>query len=793
MSQIAVEKVSELAVGKRLPKVDVKAKVTGEAEYGLDIRLPGQLVGKILRSPFQHAKILKVNTAKARALPGVRAVITGEDIPIRYTFNFAEFEDGRKPPADATSGESALRGLMPPPRADKYPLARGKVRFVGDEIAAVAAVDEDTALRALSLIEVEYEPLPAVTEIEEAMKPKAPLIHEEIKDNLAAHLHGTWGDFDKAMKESDNVFEDTFSTQHQHQACMETHGCVCKWDSDRNLTMWSGVQTPHTIRLELSKVLDMPESKIRLISKYVGGAFGSKNELEPFMIICSELAKKARAPVSLILTREEEFMATGCRHPYRVTVRTGLKKTGEIMAREVKILVDKGAYMCQGAAVAFFAICYPSASLYRPKAVRFDAKLVYTNKQPPSAYRGFGNPQATFAIESQMDMIAERLGLDPVKFRLMNANQPGDITAHGWRMPQSTALTECIESVVEAIGWYEKKQHPVPNRGLGLACLIHSTGERGAYGNIEGSSCTLKVNDDGSVTIFAGSQDLGTGAWTVLAQICADSLGAKFEEIRVVAGDTDLPAFDLGAYASRSTFTGGNAVRIAAAKMKEDIFSLASELLHVPAADLEISNSVVYSKSRPNVKVTLRGVAKYAYYGAGKPKNLITVGVYDTPSTLIDPTTGMWKEPGPSIAYTFACHAVEVEVNPETGRVKVLNLVAAHDVGKVINPTTAEGQIEGAALHGLGLALWEDMRIENGVTLVKDFRDYFILRAPDMPPVQVIFVEKSDPNGPFGAKGIAEAALVPVAPAVANAIADAIKARVSSLPMTPEKVLRAMH
>ena len=791
MSQVAVEKVTATVVGKRIPKIDVKAKVTGEAEYGLDIHLPGQLVGKILRSPFQHAKILKINTTKAKALPGVRAVLTGDDIPVKYTFNFAEFEDGRQVPPEK-GGESALRGLMPPPRADKHPLARGKVRFIGDEIAAVAAVDEDTALRALSLIEVEYESLPAVTEIDEAVKPKAPLVHDEIKDNLAAHLHGSWGDFDKALKESDHVFEDTFSTQHQHQACMETHGCVCKWDSEGNLTVWSGVQTPHTIRLELAKVLDMPESKIRLISKWVGGAFGSKNELEPFMIIASHLSKVARAPVSLILSREEEFMATGCRHPYRVTVRTGLKKSGEIMAREVKILVDKGAYMCQGAAVAFFAICYPSASLYRPKAVKFDARLVYTNKQPPSAYRGFGNPQASFAIESQMDMIAERLGLDPVKFRLLNANRPGDTTAHGWRMPQSAALTECIERATEAIGWYEKKQHPVPNHGLGLACLIHSTGERGAYGNIEGSSCTLKVNDDGSVTIFAGSQDLGTGAWTVLAQICADALGAKFEEIRVVAGDTDLPAFDLGAYASRSTFTGGNAVRIAAEKMKEDIFPLASELINVPVEDLDISNSVIFSKSNPDLKCTLRDVAKYAYYGAGKPKNLITVGVYDTPSTLIDPKTGMWKEPGPSIAYTFACHAVEVEVNPETGKVKVLNLVAAHDVGRVINPTTAEGQIEGAALHGLGLALWEDMRIEKGVTLVKDFRDYFILRAPDMPPVKVIFVEKRDPNGPFGAKGIAEAALVPIAPAIANAIADAVKARVTSLPMTPEKVLKAI-
>jgi CO/xanthine dehydrogenase Mo-binding subunit len=791
MTQVVVEESRLRSVGKRLPKTDAKAKVTGEAEYSPDIHLPGQLVGKILRSPVPHARILSIDASKAKALPGVRAVLTGEDIPVRYTFNYAEFEDGRKRAVEA-SGESALRGLMPPPRADKHPLARGKVRFIGDEIAAVAAVDEETAVKALSLIRVEYDPLPAVFDPEEATKAKAPAVHEEVPDNLAAHLHGTWGDFDKAMKESDHVFEDSFTTQHQHQACMETHGCVCKWDSEGNLTMWAGVQTPHTIRLEFSKVLDLPESKIRLISKYVGGAFGSKNELEPFMIICAYLARVTRSPVGLILTREEEFMATGCRHPYRITVKTGLKKTGEIMAREVKFIVDKGAYMAQGAAVAFFAICYPSASLYMPKAVRFDAKIVYTNKQPPSAYRGFGNPQATFAIESHMDMIAERLGLDPVKLRLLNANQPGEITAHGWEMPQSTALSECIQKAVEAIGWYEKKQKRLPNRGLGLACLIHSTGERGAYGDIEGSSCTLKVNDDGSVTIFAGSQELGTGAWTVLAQIGADALGAKFEDIRLIAGDTDLPAFDLGAYASRTTFNGGNAIRIAADKMREQIFSLGAERLKVPAEDLEMKDSVVFSKSKPEVRATLRELAKYAYYGAGKPKNLITVGIYDTPSTLINPKTGMWNKPGPSIAYTFACHAVEVEVNPETGKVKVLSLVAAHDVGKVINPTTAEGQIEGAALHGLGYALTEDMRIENGVTLAKDFRDYFIPRAADMPPIQVIFVETNDPNGPFGAKGLAEPALVPVAPAIANAVADAVKARVTSLPITPERVLKVL-
>ncbi len=793
LTVVTKEKAESKVIGLRLPKIDARAKVSAESEYAPDIQLPGMLVGKILRSPFPHARILRIDVSKARALPGVRAVLTGEDIPVKYTFNYAERESGGQVIEEGKTEESALRGLMPPPRADKYPLARGKVRFVGDEMAAVAAVDEDTALRALSLIEVEYEQLPALFDPQDALKPNSPLIHEELKDNLAAHLHGDWGDVEKAFRESDHVFEDSFSTQHQHQACLETHGCVCKWDGDGTLTMWSGVQTPHTIRLEFSKVLGIPESKIRLVSKWVGGAFGSKNELEPFMIICAHLAKVARAPVSLILTREEEFAASGCRHPYRITVKTGLKKSGEIQAREVKFVIDKGAYIAQGAAVAFFAICYPSASLYKPKAVRFDAKLVYTNKQPPSAYRGFGNPQATFAIESQMDMISERLGLDPVKLRILNANRPGDITVHGFRMPKSTGLVECIERATKAIGWYEKKANRAPNRGLGLACLIHSTGERGAYGDIEGSSCTLKVNDDGSVTVFVGSQDLGTGAWTVLTQICAEELGVRFEDIKVIGGDSDLPAFDLGAYASRSTFTGGNAVRIAASKMKEQIFALASELLGVPESELDIKDSEVFSKNKPEIKTSLYNVAKYAYYGAGKPKNLLTTGIFDTPSTLMDPETGMWKEPGPSIAYTFACHAVEVEVNPETGKVKVLQIVAAHDVGRVINPTTAEGQIEGAALHGLGYAISEDLRIDRGVTIVKDFRDYFIPRASDMPKIDVIFVEISDPNGPFGAKGIAEPALVPVAPAVANAVYDATRARVRNLPLTGEKVLTEMR
>lgn len=789
-TKVELEKQEYLYVGKRLPRVDAREKVTGEAKYYDDVSLPGLLIGRILRSPFSHAKIIRIDTTKAKRLPGVRAVLTGDDIPLKYTFNHVEHLDEKEKTSDSLD-VAALRGLMPAPRADRAPLAIGKVRYVGDEVAAVAAVDEETATEALSLIEVEYEQLPAVFDPQESMKSGAPLIHDDAPGNLAAHLYGEWGNVEEGFREADLVLEDTFRTQHQAHACMETHGCLCSWDSGGNLTMWTSAQVPYTLRLEIARVLRIPHNKIRVVSQYVGGAFGSKTELGSYHIICAHLAKEAQAPVKLRYSREEEFLASGCRHPYTITLKTGVKKNGQLTARQCTIVVDKGAYITQGAAVAFYAVSMPMGNLYKPPNVKFDVKIAYTNKQPPSAYRGFGNPQATFAIESQMDMIAEKLGMDAVELRLKNANQKGDSTAPGFYI-SSCGLTECIQKAAKSIGWEEKRKNKLPNRGVGIACLFHGSGERGAYGDCDNSMSTVKVNEDGSITLFLGAVDLGTGSWTTMAQIAAETLGSRFEEVKVVAGDTDLPAFDLGSYASRTMLTSGNAVKIAASKARAEVFEIAARELGVSPKDLDAKEGQVFVKSEPSRSLSFADIATVAYYGKIK-RPLVGVGYYDAPSTLFDTNIRKWSPPGPTAAYTFGCQAVEVEVNPETGNVKVLKIVAAHDVGRAVNPTICEGQLEGAMQHGLGYALTENLRIEDGKTLVADFRDYFLRRAPDMPPIEIMLVESNEPNGPYGAKGVGEPALVPLSPAIANAIYNAVGARVKELPMTREKVLKAIE
>jgi putative selenate reductase molybdopterin-binding subunit len=787
--KLELEQVDEYSyVGKGLARVDAVPKVTGEAKYYDDISLPGLLIGKILRSPFPHARIISIDTSKAEALPGVKAVLTGRDIPLKYTFNYVEHLHEKE--AAPAQDIAALRGLMPPPRADRSPLAIDKVRYVGDEVAAVAAVDEATALDALSLIEVEYQRLPVVFDPDSAMKPGAPLIHEDSPGNLAAHLYGEWGNAEQGFKDADLVFEDTFRTQHQAHACMETHGCVCSWDAGGNLTMWTSTQVPHTLRLELARALRIPHNKVRIISEFVGGAFGSKTELGSYHIVCAHLARETGAPVKLTYGREEEFLGSGCRHPYTITLKTGVKKDGQITARECKIIADKGAYITQGAAVAFYAVSMPMGNAYKPPNVKFDVNVVYTNKQPPSAMRGFGNPQAAFAIESQMDMIAERLGMDPMQLRLRNATKAGDVTAPGFYVG-SCGLSECIQKAAKAIGWEDMRKNKLPNRGVGMACLFHGSGERGAYGDCDNSVATVKVNDDGTVTLFLGAQDLGTGSWTALAQIAAEALGARFEDIRVVAGNTELPAFDLGSFASRTMLIAGNAVKIAASNARQSVLEVGAKELGVSIGNLDAREGKIFVKSDPRKALTFADVGKLAYYQ--KTSALVGVGAWDAPSTLFDSKTRKWPPPGPTGGYTFGCQAVEVEVNPETGDVRVLKIVTAHDVGRAINPIIIEGQLEGAVQQGLGYALTEHLRIEEGKTLVADFRDYLLRRAPDMPPIETILVETNEPHGAYGLKGVGEPAMVPVAPAIANAIYHAVGARVKDLPITREKVLKALE
>ncbi|MEE8109999.1 MAG: xanthine dehydrogenase family protein molybdopterin-binding subunit, partial [bacterium] len=653
--------MSDLSVvGQRAPKVDGFPLLTGEAQYSFDIQLPRMLYGKILRSPHPHARILNIDTSKAEHLAGVKAVITAEDTPkIKYHF-------------------------LGHPHEDKYPLAVDKVRFIGDEVAAVAAVDEDTAEEALSLIKVEYEPLPAVFDPEEAVKPGAPLIHEGKEKNIAAHVVRDSGDCEEALRTAPVVVEGRFTTQPVAQTPMETHGCVARYDSQGRYTFWASTQASDLLRRELANALDVPLGSVRVMEVFIGGGFGGKSKVGASEALAGLLAKKSGRPVRLFLTRQEEFATSGHRSALKIRMWTAAEKDGTLLARRGESYVDNGAYNNVTPATTGVggSIC---ASLYRVPNVRYDGYVVYTNKSWANAFRGFGAPQMTFAAESQMDQLAEELGMDPVELRLKNANQPGDVTPVGWRIG-TCGMQECIEKAAREIdvGWKKTKR---PNggalkRGRGLAGMIFTVGAR-AYWDADCAGAFLKIHDDGSASVITGTVDCGQGAKTVLSQIAAETLGMKLEDIRVYTMDTEnAPMDSRGASASSVTFISGNAVYHAAQKAREKLLSVAAEKLEVSVDDLDVRDSRVFVRSAPDRSMTLGEVAQAATYRKGS-EAILESAHYDTPTEFIDHMTGTGNI---SPAYVFAAHAAEVEVDTETGRVQVLRIAAAHDVGRAINP-----------------------------------------------------------------------------------------------------------
>jgi len=755
-------------VGKRLPRVDAKEKVTGEAKFTHDIELPGMLWCKILRSPYPHAKIKKIDVSKAKELPGVEAVITAEDMP--------KTKIGHDPEL-----------------LDKSPLADDKVRYVGDEVAAVAAIDEETAEKALSLIQVDYEQLPAVFDPEEAMKPNAPKIHDYVENNILKSYHWMFGDVEKGFKEADYIFEDKFTTQQQPHICMETHSCVANWDSEGKLTFWSSTQVPHVLRSRLAEALDIPYTKVNIKSKYTGGGFGGKTELFSHDVICAFLAKKTGKPVKLILSREEEFTCTGTRHPAIIKIKTGVKKDGTITTRYVKAILDKGAYASQYTVLA--SIGWKAAHYYRIANYKFDGYAVYTNKPFGTAMRAFGGPQICFAIESQMDMIAEKLGMDPLDLRLKNANKPGDITVIGSKLA-SCGLSECLRSAAKTIGWkkkrneMKKRNHQVcMHRGVGIASAFHECGFRGHIGKVDLSSATVKINKDGTVQVFAGGSEIGVGYNTVLTQIAAEELGVCFEDVKIVTGDTNLTPVDLGLWASRGTFFSGNAVKMAVADAKRQLLEAAAEILNTTSDELEVRDGKIYVKNSPEKEVHISDVARHSYLSKGEP--IIGRSVYESDATLPD-EKGKYTPPGACPTYSFAACVAEVEIDAETGQVHVLQIVSAHDCGFAINPINVEGQIEGGIAQGLGHTFLEGLIYKEGKALNAAFLDHKIFTAKDMPKIKPLIIETIDPKGPFGAKGTAEVGTSAVPAAIANAIYNAIGIRFRDLPITPEDVLKSL-
>ncbi len=758
------------SVGKPLVRPDAAAKVTGTAVYGADIVLPGMLAGRILTSPHAHARVVGIDTAKARALPGVAAVITYADVPKR-PFTRSVMAEGLPP--FAYEGENQ----------DQFILS-DKARYIGDWIAAVAAVDVYTAERALDLIEVEYEVLPAVFDPEDALRPGAPVVHEGWKGNVAAVIDHPFnrGDVDAALAASPHVVEFSGRNSRQKQAHMEPDVAVASWDSSGRLTVWSPNQNAHLAKKAMGRrVFDIGEGNVRWITPAVGGGFGARLSfgVEP---VAAMLAKVAGKPVKVTITREEDFSGWNSRTEQRQTIRMGVAADGTINAIEQTVLSDAGAYFSHSGTISAVNM-QSTLGVLRSPAVRGKATTVYTNNPTASGMRGYGNPEGSFILQQAVDMAAEKCGMDPVEFRLKNARGAGEPSMWEPQAITTCALPACIERGAEAVGWKDKwRGWGVPRegryrRGVGMSIMTHASGAGGFL--LEHSTAVLKLNEDGSAQLSVSPCEMGQGILGTLSQIAAEGAGLRYEDIRVVTGDTDVTLFDIGTHASRSTYAIGNAVLDAAGQVKEQVRERAARHLGVSPKELDVREGTVFVKDDPGIRLTVADISHEAIYDYGTDaRHIMATGKHQCVMHC------------PNFQAGFA----EIEVDVATGVITVTRLVIAHDIGRAINPLTVEGCLEGGAAQGLGYALTEDLVIDRttGRVVSDSFATYKMPSTLDMPEVEVILVEEPDPTGPFGAKGVGETGITNVAPAIANALYDATGIRVHSLPIAPEKVLEAL-
>jgi 4-hydroxybenzoyl-CoA reductase subunit alpha len=743
-------------IGTRVHRVDGAEKVTGNAKYTFDLVLPNMLYGKVLRSPHPHAKILKINTAKAKRLIGVKAVVTGKD----------------------TKGYRQGIWRRFPELCDEEILCRAKVRYIGDPVAAVAAIDEDTAEEALDLIDVEYDPLPAVFDPLEAIKEEAPQIHDGVELNINVTRHIEWGDVDEAFKKCDYVREDQFKCSSQAHLCMETHDAVASFDYNGRLTVWTSTQSSYYIQRLLADTLGLREGDIRVIKPPTGGAFGSKFELDSAQFCASVLSMKLCKPVKIVLSREEEFIATKRRTPMYYYLKLGAKKDGTLLAKEARVITEGGAYTGMGA-TALYLTGFFSSFPYKYPNYRYDGYRVYTNTAPTSAMRGFGAPQSTFVGETQLDMLAEDLGIDPVEIRRKNGMTPNYVVP-GQAFIQSCGLHECLDKIEEHIK--ERGKLP-PNHGIGVAAYGFMSGGIFNWFNTPYafSAALIRINIDGKVDLFTGACEIGQGSDTTLSMICAEELGVKLEDIRIHSGDTGICPPDLGSWGSRETLMNGNAVKMAAADAKRQLLEFAGAKLGVNIVyDLDIRDRWIHLTDRPERGVSYFDIVKEAI--RGKDGNAIIGRGYYTPHRkgMISP------------AYSFGVQAAEVSVDTETGKVKLLNVTTAHESGTVINPVGIEGQLEGAIMMAGGYGLCEDQPMDEGKILNPSIADYKLIRSLDMPETKILEIDTYEPEGPFGAKEAGEGLTNPTAGAIGNAVYNAVGVRINNLPITPEKILRAL-
>jgi 4-hydroxybenzoyl-CoA reductase alpha subunit len=748
-------------VGKREPMLDAMDKATGRARFTDDLALPGMLYGKILRSPLAHAKILHVDLSGAEKVAGVKATISGKDIPKKKY------------------------GIVPMAK-DEYALAIDKVRYIGDEVAAVVATSPDCAEEAMSKIRVDYEELPAVFDPVEAMKPGAPVIHEEVPNNVSASIRKEFGNVEKAFRESDFLFEDTFETQAVNHSPLEPQAALATVDPSGKVTLYASTQIPFFLRRNLATTLDIPESKVRVIKPKVGGGFGQKIDLYAKDFCAAFFAMKTKKPVKFVYEREEVFTSTRQRHPMHIRLKTGMRKDGTILAQQFKVIADGGAYNSTAPLMITLA-CYFIMLPYRLEHLLFEGYHVYTNKPVGGAMRGHGIPQVRFAVEAQLDHIAEKMGIDPLDLRLKNAFQAG--TPHPAKLlVQTCGFSDTLKTAAKGIGWEEKRGKLPFGRGVGLAGASFPSG----VSNMShiSSGAIVKIERDGAITLLTGAADIGQGAETVISQIVAEELGVPLDDIRITAADTEITPLDPGTFGSGVTLRAGNAAKIAAQGAKEKLFEAVAEKMEVNVGELEAKNRRIQIKGSPERGMSFQEAIKFYQY-SDRPMPIIGRGSYQPPAK--EPTTLLKEDGNFSPAYSFMTQAAEVEVDTRTGKVKVLKMVASHDCGKAINPMLVEGQLEGSVVGGMGQALYEEVITEKGQVLNPSFLDYGMPTAMEIPSITSVEVETNDPEGPFGAKESGEGTQLAPAPAIINAIYDAIGVRFKTLPVTPEKILQALE
>ena len=770
-------------VNTRLPRVDARVKATGEARYTDDLSMPGTLYGALLQSPLAYAKIVNVDVSAAKKLVGVKEVVTAKEAsPIRF-------------------------GLSPA-RYDETMYCSEKARYIGDEIAAVAAVDLETALEAISLIKVDYEELPVYLDINDAMAEGAVAIHADFPNNIGAEVHQEFGNVEEGFKECDYIRTDKFVNKRQDGAFLEPQACLAHYDYNGNLTLYSSTQSPHYIQRIIAMVLNIPVGKVKVIKPYVGGGFGPKASASTLELTSCLLSIKTGKPVKMVFNREQVFMHSRGRHQFFHELTTGVKKDGRLVALRNTCYLDGGAYSSFGIATIYYAGSLLGAP-YKLPNMKYDGYRVYTNKPACGAQRGHGGVAARAAFEQQLDIIAEEIGMDPVEFRLKNMMQRGDVTCNEFNM-SSLGMRECIEAVRDGSDWKNKKGKLPKGKGIGMACGFFVSGAGYPIYRSETfhSTAMIKLSEDGGTAdLYTAAAEIGQGSDTILTMIAAEALGVGVKDVKIRSGDTDY-GIDLGAYSSRQTLMAGHAVKQAAEDVKRQVLEVLSGKLGIPVNTMDIKDGMVLFRKKVNFSglrslyekehrgwpeqpggnaLTFKEAARIAYL----EKGVVVGGGAYKPGEL----GGTYKGAavGTSPAYGCSAQVVEVTVDMETGKVTVDNMTDAHDCGFAINRTNVEGQMQGSLSMGLGEALFEEVKFDNkGKIENPTLGEYRIPTALDMPNVRTIIVESDEPNGPFGAKEVGEGAIMPTIPAILNAIHDAVGVRITELPATSERLLMAI-